>query len=101
MPEQGGATNQAGIYYQNTLAARYLADLLDLSSLPPRERVVEVRLEAPVYGQSVRLPRFYGLSAHPLARANSSVRSKSSQEAVQSLDRAEQHALAAGRKSTR
>jgi hypothetical protein len=49
MPEQGGATNQAGIYYQNTLAARYLADLLDLSSLPPRERVVEVRLEAPAH----------------------------------------------------
>lgn len=49
MPEQGGATNQAGIYYQNTLAARYLADLLDLSPLPPRERVVEVRLEAPAH----------------------------------------------------
>ena len=47
MPEHGGATTQEGIYYQNTVAARYLADLIDLVQLPPRERVVEVRLEAP------------------------------------------------------
>ena len=49
MPEQGGASNQGGIYYQNTVAARHLADLLNLSPLPPRERVVEVRLEAPTH----------------------------------------------------
>jgi hypothetical protein len=49
MPERGGATTQAGIYYQNTVAARHLADLLDLSPLSPRERVVEVRLEAPAH----------------------------------------------------
>ena len=47
MTELGGPTTQSGIYYQNTIAARALADLLDLSRLPPRERVVEVRLEAP------------------------------------------------------
>jgi hypothetical protein len=47
MPERGGATTQDGVYYQNTVAARYLADLLDLAQLPPRERVVEVRVEAP------------------------------------------------------
>lgn len=48
MAELGGSTTQDGIFYQNTVAARSLADLLDLRHLPPRERVVEVRLEAPV-----------------------------------------------------
>lgn len=47
MAEPGGSTTQDGIYYQNTVAARFLADLLDLRRQPPRERVVEVRLEAP------------------------------------------------------
>ncbi len=47
MAELGGAATQNGIYYQNTVAAGYLADLLDLRPHPPRERVVEVRLEAP------------------------------------------------------
>ncbi|MGJ7609233.1 NACHT domain-containing protein [Variovorax sp. LT1R20] len=47
MTELGGPTTQAGIFYQNTVAARALVDLLDLSPTPPRERVVEVRLEAP------------------------------------------------------
>ncbi len=47
MAERGGASTQDGIYYQNTVAATYLADLLELSQQPPRERVVEVRVEAP------------------------------------------------------
>lgn len=47
MSELGGSTTQDGIFYQNTVAAGLLADLLDLRPLPPRERVVEVRLEAP------------------------------------------------------
>ena len=47
MAESGGATTQDGIFYQNTVAARHLADLLELGPLPPRERVVEVRVEAP------------------------------------------------------
>lgn len=47
MAEPGGATTQDGIFYQNTVAARFIADLLDLRDLPPRERVVEIRLEAP------------------------------------------------------
>lgn len=47
MAKSGGATTQDGIYYQNTVAARHLADLLELAPLPPRERVVEVRVEAP------------------------------------------------------
>jgi hypothetical protein len=45
--ERGGASTQDGIFYQNTVAARYLADLLELTQLPPRERVLEVRVEAP------------------------------------------------------
>ncbi|MFM0212196.1 hypothetical protein PQQ96_32910 [Paraburkholderia sediminicola] len=47
MAELGGAATQEGIYYQNTIAARYLADLLELSQQSPRDRVVEVRVEAP------------------------------------------------------
>jgi len=47
MAEAGGASTQAGIYYQNSVAALALADLLELGPLPPRDRVVEVRVEAP------------------------------------------------------
>ncbi|MBT3066735.1 NACHT domain-containing NTPase [Rhodoferax sp. U11-2br] len=47
MAEAGGATTQAGIFYQNSVAALYLADLLELGAEPPRERVIEVRVEAP------------------------------------------------------
>lgn len=47
MAELGGPSTQDGIYYQNTIAARHLADLLELTQLPPRERVVEVRIESP------------------------------------------------------
>ena len=47
MTEAGGATTQAGIYYQNSVAALYLGELLDLRSTPLRERVVSVRVEAP------------------------------------------------------
>ncbi|WP_200385406.1 NACHT domain-containing protein [Rhodocyclus tenuis] len=47
MAEAGGASTQAGIYYQNSVAALVLLNLLDQEPVPPRERVVEVRLEAP------------------------------------------------------
>lgn len=47
MTEAGGATTQAGIYYQNGVAAMHLAELLDLRDVPARERVVGVRVEAP------------------------------------------------------
>lgn len=47
MTEAGGATTQAGIYYQNSVAALQLAELLDLRNVPARERVVGVRVEAP------------------------------------------------------
>lgn len=47
MPEAGGPATQAGIFYQNSVAALMLADLLDFDPLPARERVVEVRVEAP------------------------------------------------------
>jgi hypothetical protein len=47
MAEAGGTSTQAGIYYQNSVAALALANLLEQEPMPPRERVVEVRLEAP------------------------------------------------------
>ena len=47
MTEAGGASTQAGIFYQNGVAAVYLAELLQLDLAPPRERVVDVRVEAP------------------------------------------------------
>jgi len=47
MPEAGGTAAQAGFFYQNSVAALALADLLDLDQRIVRERVVEVRLEAP------------------------------------------------------
>ena len=47
MPEAGGPAAQAGIFYQNSVAALALADLLDLDQRIARERAVEVRLEAP------------------------------------------------------
>jgi len=45
--ESGGPATQAGIFYQNSVAALVLADILDLDQRIARERVVEVRLEAP------------------------------------------------------
>ena len=47
MPEAGGTATQAGIFYQNSVAAFALADLLDFDQRIARERVIEVRLEAP------------------------------------------------------
>lgn len=47
MVERGGPTTQAGIHYQNSVAALYLGDLLRWDVVNPAERVVEVRLEAP------------------------------------------------------
>lgn len=47
MAEAGGPNTQSGIYYQNSVAALALADLLELAPLPPRDRVTEVRVEAP------------------------------------------------------
>lgn len=46
MAEAGGPTTQDGIFYQNSLAAKYLAELLRLQKQPPREQVIEVRVEA-------------------------------------------------------
>src|SRR5665213_318715 len=47
MPERGGPTTQAGIFYQNTVAALYLGRLLDAQPQSDRERVTAVRVEAP------------------------------------------------------
>jgi len=47
MPESGGPTTQAGINYQNSIAALYLGRMLDLGPRPARDRVIKVRVEAP------------------------------------------------------
>lgn len=47
MAEPGGPTTQAGIFYQNTIAALYLGRMLDLRERPVGERVISVRVEAP------------------------------------------------------
>jgi hypothetical protein len=47
LSELGGPTTQEGIFYQNSVAALALLDLLEADPQPPRDRVVEVRVEAP------------------------------------------------------
>lgn len=47
MPEHGGPATQSGVLYQNSIAALFLGRLLDESESPERERVTEVRVEAP------------------------------------------------------
>ena len=47
MTERGGPTAQAGIHYQNSVSALYLGRMCDAAPRPDRERVVEVRVEAP------------------------------------------------------
>lgn len=46
MTELGGPASQAGITYQNQIAALYLGDLLQWEQ-DGRDRVVQVRVEAP------------------------------------------------------
>lgn len=55
MTESGGSATQAGIFYQNSIAALALADLLDLNQLSSRERLFEVRVEAPEYVDDIVL----------------------------------------------
>jgi hypothetical protein len=47
MAERGCPTTQAGVHYQNSVAALCLGDLLRWDVVNPAERVVEVRLQAP------------------------------------------------------
>lgn len=47
MTELGGPTTQAGINFQNRIAALYLGRMLDPRSRPPGERPVEVQVETP------------------------------------------------------
>ena len=49
MEERGGPATQAGIRYQNSVAALYLGDLLRWACPNPVERVLEVRVEAPTH----------------------------------------------------
>jgi len=53
MTEAGGPTAQAGIYYQNSVAALYLGRLIDPSKRSVRERVISVRIEAPAHVDDV------------------------------------------------
>jgi hypothetical protein len=47
MPESGGTTTQAGIVYQNSVAALAMLDLVDMAPTPSSQRVTDVRVEAP------------------------------------------------------
>src|SRR5258708_8696260 len=47
MAEAGGPATQAGIFYQNTVAALYLGRMLDLRRRSTQHRVLYVRVEAP------------------------------------------------------
>ncbi len=53
MPEPGGPSTQAGIHYQNSVAALAMLDLLDMTPAPPHERVTEVRVESPEHVDDV------------------------------------------------
>jgi hypothetical protein len=46
-PERGGPTTQSGILYQNSVAAIYLGQLIDMAACPDVDRVSELRVEAP------------------------------------------------------
>src|ERR1700730_17572698 len=46
MPEAGGTTTQSGIYYQNSITALYLGQMLD-GALVGSRVISEVRAEAP------------------------------------------------------
>jgi hypothetical protein len=47
MSETGGTATQSGILYQNSIAALYLGRMCDAAQRSDRERVSEVRVEAP------------------------------------------------------
>ncbi|MET1111218.1 MAG: NACHT domain-containing protein, partial [Allosphingosinicella sp.] len=53
MEERGGPATQAGIRYQNSVAALYLGDLLRWDIASAAERVIEVRVEAPAHVDDV------------------------------------------------
>jgi hypothetical protein len=59
MTESGGPTTQAGIDYQNKIAALYLGDLLSLDS-ETSARVIAVRVEAPEYVDDIVVRYAYG-----------------------------------------
>ena len=53
MPELGGPTTQAGIDYQNSVAALAMLDLLDMAPTPAGQRVTDIRVEAPEHVDDV------------------------------------------------
>jgi hypothetical protein len=48
MPESGGPTTESGIIYQNSIAALFMGRMCDVARRPDRERVLSVRVEAPL-----------------------------------------------------
>ena len=49
LPESGGPTTQSGILYQNSIAALYLGQLVDIRPVPLEHRIAAVRVEAPEF----------------------------------------------------
>lgn len=47
MPESGGPANQAGVLFQNTIAALFLGRMLDMRPRARHDRVLHLRVEAP------------------------------------------------------
>lgn len=70
MSEGAGPATHTGIFYQNTVAAQYLADLLRLERAPQNERVVEVRVEAPAHVDDVVVRYADGHSEWIQAKSN-------------------------------
>jgi len=70
MAEAGGPTTQSGILYQNSIAALYLGRMIDPVSRPARERVAEVRVEAPTHVDDIVVIFADGHTAYIQAKEN-------------------------------
>jgi len=68
--EAGGPTTQAGILYQNSIAALYLGRMIDPVSRPARDRVAEVRVEAPTHVDDIVVIFEDGHTAYIEAKEN-------------------------------
>ena len=47
MTEPGGPSTQEGVFYQNSVSAFWIVKLLELTEIPHRDQVLDVRVEAP------------------------------------------------------
>jgi hypothetical protein len=68
--EAGGPTTQSGILYQNSIAALYLGRMLDPAPRSKRDRVVEVRVEAPTHIDDIVVTFEDGHTAYIQAKEN-------------------------------